>query len=512
MLAKIESRAIYGISSYRVDVEVDISSGIPNFSIVGLPDAACRESSKRVMAALKNSGYHLPSLRITVNLAPAYLKKEGSMYDLAIALGILAAMDKFDKDLLENKVVCGELSLDGSLRPIKGALPIADELRDQTSKKLIMPYKNRVEISIAEGVNIIYGNTLNETIRYLVENITPDNIEPHATPITPPQDTGLDYSDIKGNAVAKRAVEIAVAGGHNILLIGSPGIGKTMIARRLPTIMGGLSRTESIETSKIYSVSGLLNKTSSLIEVAPFRTLHHSISDAGMLGGGSNQNIRPGEISLAHNGVLFLDELPEFRRDVLEALRQPLEEGIIRISRSNMHITYPAQFMLVAAMNPCPCGFLTHPDKTCTCTPPQIQRYLSKISGPLLDRIDIHLEVQPIRYEQMRSTQPGENSAEIRSRVGEAKRIQLKRYGKYKYKVNSKLPHKLLEIFCEITDEAAGILKNAMDELFISARAYDKMLRIARTIADLDQKPIIGVEEISEAISYRTLDTRVWLP
>jgi len=509
MLANSKSRTIFGVTSREVDVEIDIASGVRCFIIVGLPDTACRESAQRVIAALKNSGFKIPSLRITVNLAPAHLRKEGAMHDLAIAVTILAALNIIEKERLNNKVFCGELSLDGTLRPVKGILCIADDLKKYEDLELIIPSQNISEAYAVKGVHFVAVSSLSEVVEYLSSGTAPMQNTTHKSKRPLSSVNYHDYSDIKGNYSAKRAMEIAVAGGHNILLIGSPGAGKTMLAKRLPTIMGKLSMEESIETSKIYSICGLLSDKE-LISTPPFRDLHHSVSDAGMLGGGSH-HIRPGEVSLAHNGVLFLDELPEFRRNVLEALRQPIEQDLIRISRANASLSYPCRFMLVAAMNPCPCGFLTHPKKVCTCSPGQVQRYLSKISGPLLDRIDMHIEIQPIKYEQMIERSSETTSVIIKMRAKSARSVQNQRYKNHRYSCNGKLPHRDIENYCKISEEASELLRMAMSELFISARAYDKILRVSRTIADLDNKPLIGAEQVSEAISYRCLDTKAWL-
>lgn len=510
MLAKCKSSTVVGINSRDVDVEVDISNGIRSFTIVGLPDAACRESAKRVMAAIKNSGFEISCSKITVNLAPAHIRKEGAIFDLAIAVAILAAENRLSSDCLIDKIFCGELSLDGALRPVKGMLCIADGLKQAPEKELLLPYQNMSEASTIKQAQLMPVSSLLETVDYLKDKKAPQAVSYPQDKVSPDGDKSMDFSDIRGNFHAKRAMEIAVAGGHNILLIGPPGGGKTMIAQRIPSLMNQLTHEQSIQTSKIYSICGLL-RDRYLINTPPFRALHHCASDAGLLGGGSNNTIGPGEISLAHNGVLFLDELPEFRRDVLEALRQPIEERIIRITRAGKSITYPCNFMFVAAMNPCPCGYLTHPKKACICTPHQVHRYLSKISGPLLDRIDMHVEINPIEYDQLSSRAPSETSASIKQRIDTARTVQKARYAESEDMLNAKLSYKDLENICELTDEASGMLKSAMHELFVSARGYTKILKVARTIADIAEKPIIGVEEIAEAISYRSLDTRAWL-
>jgi magnesium chelatase family protein len=509
MLAKCQSRTIIGTCSRHIDVEVDISNGIRSFTIVGLPDAACRESAKRVISAIRNSGFKMSCSKVIVNLAPAHLRKEGAMFDLAIAIAIVAAEFKISQGILDNKVFCGELSLDGGLRPVNGMLCVADDLKETPETELLFPWQNMAEARAISNARLIPVSSLAETVNYIANGALPPPKTCPPLAVDDKEKDDMDFSDIRGNYHAKRAVEIAVAGGHNILFIGPPGAGKTMLAQRIPTIMGALSTEQSIQTSKIYSIQGLLNNKS-LINKPPFRALHHFSSDAGMLGGGSNY-INPGEISLAHNGVLFLDELPEFRRDVLEALRQPIEDKLIRITRSGKSVVYPCDFMLVAAMNPCPCGYLTHPKKACVCTPHQVHRYLSKISGPLLDRIDMHVEINPVDYEQLSLKSNAESSSSIKIRIDNAKAVQSARYEGYKYALNARLSYKDIEKVCVLTKDASSMLKQAMCELFVSARGYTKILKVARTIADIAGRPVIDVEDIAEAVSYRSLDTRAWL-
>ncbi len=508
MLAKVESRTTHGIKGYRVDVEVDISGNTPGFSMVGLPDTACRESAKRVISAIRNSHFNLNSSKITVNLAPANIKKEGACFDLAIAVGILTAKGILNQEDLKDIVICGELSLDGTVRPINGILPRAISV--EKNKIFIVPVDNINEAAMVKGQKIIAIETLNQLVSFLKGKIQLSPCETNTKPKTNLSvNSQPDFSDVKGNRYAKRAIEIAAAGSHNILMIGPPGEGKTMLAQRIPSILDNMSYEEALESTKIHSVAGLTRNKNSFVMQRPFRCLHHSISDAGMLGGGVN--LHPGEISLAHNGVLFLDELPEFKRNILEGLRQPIEEGKIMITRVAGSVEYPAKFMLVAAMNPCPCGFLTHPTKECNCTPPQIQRYLNKISGPLLDRIDIQIEVAPLKYSQLTEKNNCETSSEIKKRVMAAKKIQKVRYKSSGITQNAQLSPKYMDEFCQLTEEASNLLKLAIGELSLSARAYDKIRKVARTIADMEEKELIEAAHISEAIGYRSLDRKLWL-